>query len=98
VSLDVAGFGTNTNVERKRQMAIAASIRFNHLKASALARNDPLLLTKSDPLSKQDLGAQPTEDPGFRRWPRGARQVVAQLRAQLRQVGQSRVTEGDERS
>ena len=29
VSLDVAAFGTNTNIERKRQMAIAASIRLN---------------------------------------------------------------------
>jgi hypothetical protein len=32
VSLDVAAFGTNTNIELKRQMAIAASLRFNHLK------------------------------------------------------------------
>ena len=31
VSLDLAAFGTNTNIERKRQMAIAASIRFNHM-------------------------------------------------------------------
>ena len=30
VSLDVAIFGTNTNIERKRQAAIAASIRINH--------------------------------------------------------------------
>ena len=30
VSLDVAVFGTNANIERKRQMAIAASIRINH--------------------------------------------------------------------
>ncbi len=32
VSFDVAAFGTNANVERKHQMAIAASIRFNHFK------------------------------------------------------------------
>jgi hypothetical protein len=30
VSLDVAAFGTATNIERKRQTAIAASIRINH--------------------------------------------------------------------
>ena len=29
ISFDLAAFGTNTNVERKRQMAIAASVRFN---------------------------------------------------------------------
>ena len=29
-SLDVAAFGTTTNIERKRQLAIAASIRINH--------------------------------------------------------------------
>jgi len=32
VSLDLAVFGTNANIERKRQTAIAASIRFNHFK------------------------------------------------------------------
>ena len=32
VAIDVAAFGTNANVERESQMAIAASIRFNHLK------------------------------------------------------------------
>jgi hypothetical protein len=31
VSLDLAAFGTNANIERKRQMAIAASIRINHI-------------------------------------------------------------------
>ncbi len=31
LSLDVAAFGTNANIERKRRVAIAASIRFNHL-------------------------------------------------------------------
>jgi hypothetical protein len=31
VSLDVAGFGTSANIERKRQLAIAASIRLNHV-------------------------------------------------------------------
>jgi len=31
LSLDVAAFGTTANIERKRQMAIAASVRFNHL-------------------------------------------------------------------
>jgi hypothetical protein len=30
VSVDVAAFGTNANIERKRRTAIAASIRFNH--------------------------------------------------------------------
>ena len=32
LSLDLAAFGTNTNIERKRQTAIAASLRFNHRK------------------------------------------------------------------
>jgi len=32
VSLDIAAFGTNTNIERTRQTAIATSIRFNHRK------------------------------------------------------------------
>ena len=32
ISFDVAAFGTNANVERKHQMAIAASVRFNHFK------------------------------------------------------------------
>jgi hypothetical protein len=32
VSFDVAFFGTTANVERKHQAAIAASIRFNHIK------------------------------------------------------------------
>ena len=32
VSLDAAAYGTNTNIERKRQLALAASIRFNHVK------------------------------------------------------------------
>ena len=32
MSLDFAAFGTNTNIERRRQMALAASIRFNHVK------------------------------------------------------------------
>jgi hypothetical protein len=32
ISFDVAAFGTNANVERKHQIAIAASIRFNHFK------------------------------------------------------------------
>jgi hypothetical protein len=32
ISFDVAAFGTNANIERKHQMAIAASIRFNHYK------------------------------------------------------------------
>ena len=32
VSLDVAAYGTHANVERKRQAAIAFSIRFNHMK------------------------------------------------------------------
>ncbi len=31
VSLDLAAFGTHTNIERKRNMAIATSVRFNHL-------------------------------------------------------------------
>jgi len=30
VSFDVAAFGTSTNIERKRQLAIAASFRINH--------------------------------------------------------------------
>jgi len=30
VAIDVAAFGTATNIERKRQLAIAASIRINH--------------------------------------------------------------------
>ena len=32
ISFDVAAFGTTANAERKHQMAIAASIRFNHFK------------------------------------------------------------------
>ncbi len=32
ISLDVAAFGTNANIERKRRLALAASIRFNHMK------------------------------------------------------------------
>ena len=32
VSLDVAAFGTDANIERKRRMAIAASVRINHIK------------------------------------------------------------------
>ena len=32
ISLDVAAYGTNANIERKRQLAMAASIRFNHIK------------------------------------------------------------------
>lgn len=32
ISLDLAAFGTNTNIERTRQMAIAASLRINHRK------------------------------------------------------------------
>ena len=32
VSLDVAAYGTNANIERKRQTAVAFSIRFNHFK------------------------------------------------------------------
>ena len=32
VSLDVAVFGTNANIERERQMALAVSIRLNHAK------------------------------------------------------------------
>src|SRR5262249_13028329 len=32
ISFDVAVFGTNANVERNHQAAIAASIRFNHIK------------------------------------------------------------------
>jgi hypothetical protein len=31
VSMDVAAYGTNANIERTRQTAIAVSIRFNHL-------------------------------------------------------------------
>lgn len=31
VSIDVATFGTNANIERTRQMAIAVSFRFNHM-------------------------------------------------------------------
>jgi len=31
VALDVAAYGTNANIERRRQTAIAASIRINHL-------------------------------------------------------------------
>lgn len=31
ISVDVAAFGTHTNIERKRQLAIAASLRFNHM-------------------------------------------------------------------
>ena len=30
IAIDVAAFGTATNIERKRQLAIAASIRINH--------------------------------------------------------------------
>jgi hypothetical protein len=30
VSFDVAAFGTTTNIERTRQLALAASIRINH--------------------------------------------------------------------
>jgi hypothetical protein len=29
--MDVAAYGTNANIERTRQTAIAVSIRFNHL-------------------------------------------------------------------
>ena len=32
ISLDVAAYGTNANIERKRQLALAASVRFNHVK------------------------------------------------------------------
>ena len=32
VSLDVAAYGTNANIERKRQTAVAFSLRFNHIK------------------------------------------------------------------
>lgn len=32
VSIDVAMYGTTTNIEQKRQAAIATSIRFNHMK------------------------------------------------------------------
>jgi hypothetical protein len=32
ISLDVAAYGTNANIERTRRTAIAASIRFNHFK------------------------------------------------------------------
>jgi hypothetical protein len=32
VSLDVAAFGTTTNIERKRQLTLAASVRINHVK------------------------------------------------------------------
>jgi hypothetical protein len=32
VSLDIALFGTHTNIERKRQMAFAASLRFNRIR------------------------------------------------------------------
>lgn len=32
ISLDAAAYGTNTNIERKRQLALAASIRFNQVR------------------------------------------------------------------
>jgi hypothetical protein len=38
VSLDVAAYGTNANIERTRQTAIAVSIRFNHLNGRGRSR------------------------------------------------------------
>jgi hypothetical protein len=38
VSMDVAAYGTNANIERTRQTAIAVSIRFNHLKGGGRSR------------------------------------------------------------
>jgi hypothetical protein len=32
-AFDIAAYGTNANIERKRQVAIAASFRFNHFKS-----------------------------------------------------------------
>jgi hypothetical protein len=38
VSMDVAAYGTNANIERTRQTAIAVSIRFNHLNGKNRSR------------------------------------------------------------
>jgi hypothetical protein len=38
VSLDVAAYGTNANIERTRQTAIAVSIRFNHFNGGGRSR------------------------------------------------------------
>jgi len=53
VALDIAAYGTNANVEQTRNMVLAASIRFNHLKSRSSAP------TKEKPES-QDESVRPT--------------------------------------